>query len=121
VASLLPSCKLTARVLVAGEQLIDAAAESLGDRTAPLASSKRRKGGATADGAAAEGALEERPQAELAGHLQCVSAVEWREDDTLFSASWDHSVSRHSLVGSPSTSEGAFQQTDASACRCNSG
>lgn len=30
----------------------------------------------------------------LVGHTQCVSSVVWPHDDTIYSASWDHSIRR---------------------------
>ncbi|PKU70194.1 ribosome biogenesis protein WDR12 homolog isoform X1 [Dendrobium catenatum] len=36
--------------------------------------------------------LEEDATAELVGHTQCVSSVVWPESQTIYSASWDHSI-----------------------------
>ncbi|DBA66086.1 TPA: hypothetical protein ACH3X2_003088 [Trebouxia sp. C0005] len=63
--------------------------------TASKAVSKKRKLENTADAssAVAEGPLQEAAKAQLQGHSQCVSGVAWPDQDTIYSGSWDHSVS----------------------------
>ncbi|KAK9808947.1 hypothetical protein WJX72_006809 [[Myrmecia] bisecta] len=40
------------------------------------------------------GGIEEPARETMQGHSQCVSSVSWPTDDTIISASWDHSVRR---------------------------
>lgn len=63
--------------------------------TASKAVSKKRKLEITADAssAVAEGPLQEAPKGQLQGHSQCVSGVVWPDQDSIYSGSWDHSVS----------------------------
>lgn len=63
--------------------------------TASKAVSKKRKLEITADAssAVAEGPLQEAPKGQLQGHSQCVSGVAWPDQDSIYSGSWDHSVS----------------------------
>ena len=55
-----------------------------------IAARKKRKGEAGFTSAAA--VAEPPSQAELQGHLQCVSGLAWPSDSTLYSCSWDHQV-----------------------------
>jgi len=68
---------------------------ALAPATASKAVSKKRKLEITADAssAVAEGPLQEAAKAQLQGHSQCVSGVAWPDQDTIYSGSWDHSVS----------------------------
>ncbi len=68
---------------------------ALAPATASKAVSKKRKLEMTADAssAVAEGPLQEAAKAQLQGHSQCVSGVAWPDQDTIYSGSWDHSVS----------------------------
>ena len=68
---------------------------ALAPATASKAVSKKRKLEITADAssAVAEGPLQEAVKAQLQGHSQCVSGVVWPDQDTMYSGSWDHSVS----------------------------
>jgi len=73
---------------------------ALAPATASKAVSKKRKLENTADAssAVAEGPLQEAAKAQLQGHSQCVSGVAWPDQDTIYSGSWDHSVSvSHSI------------------------
>ncbi|KAK9830819.1 hypothetical protein WJX74_008517 [Apatococcus lobatus] len=67
-----------------------------GSAAAPVkpssAARKKRKGEAGSAPAAA--IAEPASQAELQGHLQCVSGLAWPSDGTLYSCSWDHQVKR---------------------------
>lgn len=56
------------------------------------AGGKRRKG--AAGSAAPQAAVLTEPALRLAGHTGCVSAVCWQGTDSLFSASWDHTLRR---------------------------
>ena len=69
---------------------------ALAPATASKAVSKKRKLEVTADAssAVAEGPLQEAPKATLRGHSQCVSGVAWPDQDSIYSGSWDHSVSQ---------------------------
>ncbi|KAM3683844.1 hypothetical protein ACJW31_12G179800 [Castanea mollissima] len=53
-----------------------------------LVSIKKRKGNDQAD----ESQLEGEAVSTLVGHTQCVSSVVWPQQETIYSASWDHSV-----------------------------
>ncbi|XP_035550981.1 ribosome biogenesis protein WDR12 homolog isoform X1 [Juglans regia] len=55
-----------------------------------LVSIKKRKVNDQAD----ESQLEGEAMSTLVGHTQCVSSVVWPQHDTIYSASWDHSVRR---------------------------
>ena len=63
--------------------------------TASKVVSKKRKLESTADAssAVAEGPLQEAPKGQLHGHSQCVSGVVWPDQESIYSGSWDHSVS----------------------------
>lgn len=67
--------------------------------TAGKAVSKKRKLESTADAssAVAEGPLQEAPKGQLEAHSQCVSGVVWPDQDSIYSGSWDHSVSPPTL------------------------
>lgn len=58
------------------------------DGDGDFVSVKRRRLRADVD----EPLLEEEATAELVGHTQCVSSVVWPESQTIYSASWDHSI-----------------------------
>lgn len=60
------------------------------DAEGDLASVKKRKMGTGAK----ESQLEGEAVTMFAGHKQCVSSVVWPEYDTIYSASWDHSIRR---------------------------
>ena len=81
----------------AGREVTAAAQEaaSATTSTANKAVSKKRKLGKAADisAAAAEGPLQEEPRATLQGHSQCVAGVSWPEEESIYTGSWDHSVS----------------------------
>lgn len=84
-------------VCVSGKEVASAAEEAaLAPATASKAASKKRKLEMTADAssAVAEGPLQEAPKATLQGHSQCVSGVGWPDQDSIYSGSWDHSVSK---------------------------
>ena len=70
--------------------------------TASKAVSKKRKLGrsAGASSAVADGPLQEAPKGQLQGHAQCVSGVVWPDQDSIYSGSWDHSVSHSSCTTS---------------------
>ncbi|KAM3700389.1 hypothetical protein ACB098_05G092100 [Castanea mollissima] len=53
-----------------------------------LVSIKKRKGNDQAD----ESQLEGEAVSTLVGHTQCVSSVVWPQQETIYSASWDHSI-----------------------------
>lgn len=91
--------------------MLEEAAEARAEGAAAAGASKRRKsvaanaangdaaaGGAAVGGAAvgkgvsAPGAVAPASQQLLAGHRQCVAALAWREQATVISGSWDHSV-----------------------------
>ncbi|XP_042976350.1 ribosome biogenesis protein WDR12 homolog [Carya illinoinensis] len=55
-----------------------------------LVSIKKRKVNDQAD----ESQLEGEAVSTLVGHTQCVSSVVWPQNETIYSASWDHSVRR---------------------------
>lgn len=82
-------CFLGREVALASEEA------ALAPATASKAVSKKRKLEITADASSAveEGPLQEAPKAQLQGHSQCVSGVAWPHQDTIYSGSWDHSVS----------------------------
>ncbi|KAL5728197.1 WD repeat-containing protein 12 [Ranunculus cassubicifolius] len=58
------------------------------DEEGDLTSTKKRKVGTDAK----ESQLEAETVSTLVGHTQCVSCVVWPEHDTIYSASWDHSI-----------------------------
>lgn len=68
--------------------------------TASKAVSKKRKLEITANAssAVAEGPLQEAAKAQLQGHSLCVSGVAWPDQDTIYSGSWDHSVTFFSAL-----------------------
>ncbi len=83
-----------------GREVASAAEEAaLAPATAGKTVSKKRKLEITADAssAVAEGPLQEAAKAQLEGHSQCVSGVAWPDQDTIYTGSWDHSVSALSL------------------------
>jgi len=77
----------------AGADVAQAARDAVAvePEAARSAAAKRRKGGAGE--AAPSAVMEERSRQELSGHSQCSSSVAWPTVDTIFSGSWDHSVS----------------------------
>lgn len=82
--------------VMAGHKVAAAAEEAaLAPATAGKAVSKKRKLASTADVSttAAEAPLQEVPKGQLHGHSQCVSGVAWPDQETIYSGSWDHSVS----------------------------
>lgn len=83
----------TGMLTTAGAAFAEAARDAAAAETEAVrtAAAKRRKGAATE--AAASAVVEERSQQELSGHSQCSSSVAWPTADTIFSGSWDHSVS----------------------------
>ncbi len=95
------SSRLLNSVHCPGREVALASEEAaLAPATASKAVSKKRKLGITADAssAVAEGPLQEAAKAQLQGHSQCVSGVAWPDQDTIYSGSWDHSVSlSHSI------------------------
>ena len=79
-----------------GHEVSTAAEEAaMAAATASKAVSKKRKLESTADAssAVAEGPLQEAPKGQLQGHSQCVSGVVWPDQNSIYSGSWDHSVS----------------------------
>ncbi|XP_037493015.1 ribosome biogenesis protein WDR12 homolog [Jatropha curcas] len=60
------------------------------DTEGNLVSIKKRK----VKNEAEESQLERESFSTLVGHTQCVSAVVWPERETIYSASWDHSIRR---------------------------
>lgn len=95
---------LAPQTINVGDGLIDAGREvaaaaqeaaSAATSTANKVVSKKRKLGKAADisAAAAEGPLQEEPRATLQGHSQCVAGVSWPEEESIYTGSWDHSVS----------------------------
>lgn len=94
-------------LLLTGREVATAAEEAaMAPATASTAVSKKRKLESTADAssAVAEGPLQEAPKGQLQGHSQCVSGVVWPDQDSIYSGSWDHSVSPpmlHHIFGTP--------------------
>ena len=79
-----------------GREVATAAEEAaMAPATASKAVSKKRRLESTADAssAVAEGPLQEAPKSLLQGHSQCVSGVMWPDQNSIYSGSWDHSVS----------------------------
>ena len=96
IAALLANSKVDAAAASTGREVAAAAEEAaMAPATARKAVSKKRKLEKTADASAAvaEGPLQEGPKGQLQGHSQCVPGVAWPDQDTIFSGSWDHSVS----------------------------
>ncbi|XP_050227697.1 ribosome biogenesis protein WDR12 homolog [Mercurialis annua] len=70
------------------------------DAEGNLVSTKKRKVKNGAD----ESQLEGEAFSTLVGHTQCVSSVVWPEKETIYSASWDHSVRRWDVETGKDTS-----------------
>ena len=88
--------RLSDSIGTTGREVATAAEEAaMAPATAGKAVSKKRKleGTADASSAVAEGPLQETAQGRLQGHSQCVSGVVWPDQDSIYTSSWDHSVS----------------------------
>ncbi|XP_051117621.1 ribosome biogenesis protein WDR12 homolog isoform X2 [Andrographis paniculata] len=55
---------------------------------------KKRKKDDASDGGGEDNQSEEEAVSTFVGHTQCVSSVIWPEHQTIYSASWDHSIRR---------------------------
>ncbi len=94
----------------AGRAVVEAAEAEEAAGTADGAKKKRKTKGAGEDGgagaaASGSGVTVSEASVVMAGHLNCVAAVSWPAEDTLYSGGWDHSVS--SVVVTEGTELGA--------------